>query len=84
MRSRDAQAVRPDDLARGRACGVLLVCEHPTPDPNDAELDRALPHLAPAEQAAVRDRYLGQTTWRALCDALDVPPAALPDTADPG
>jgi hypothetical protein len=66
-------------IARGRACGVLLVSERPIVEPSHEMLARSLPHLSELQRLAVRRRYLGQTSWRALCEALHVPFASLPD-----
>jgi hypothetical protein len=66
------------DVARGRACALLVASEHPFDDPPRSIYDRGLPHLAAADRERVRDRYLGQATWRALCEATGVSFASLP------
>ncbi|MBA2741217.1 MAG: hypothetical protein H0U46_04310 [Actinobacteria bacterium] len=67
------------DIARGRACGVVLVSEKPLDELDDEAYARALPHLSSPQREAVRDRYLGQLTWEALCEVVDIPFHGLPD-----
>jgi hypothetical protein len=66
------------EVARGRACAMLVASEHAFADPPRGVYDAGLPHLTTAERERVRDRYLGQVTWRALCDATGVSFASLP------
>lgn len=66
------------DEAGGRPCGLLLVTEEPMEEPTDLAYETGLPHLSPAERSEVGRRYLGQTTWQALCANLNVPFASLP------
>ena len=66
------------EVAGDRACGMLVASEHPFADPPQSVYDKGLPHLTPAERERIRDRYLGQVTWRALCEATGVPFASLP------
>lgn len=69
------------ELAGGRAAHVLLVTEddgHPGLRPE--HMQESLPHLDAAGRDALLRRYLGQTTWARLGEALDVPPERLPDT----
>jgi hypothetical protein len=47
-----------------------------------AELTASTPHLDERARAELANRYLGQTTWRTLCQRLDVTFSALPDTVD--
>ena len=70
------------EVAGDRASGVLLVGEELLPELESEAYDRSLPHLGASERAAVRTRYLGQTTWRALCAATGVRFDTLPDTWD--
>ena len=68
------------DLAGSRAAAVLLVTEQPVDEVPESALVASTPHLDDAARDVVRRRYLGQTTWRALSERLDVDFAALPET----
>lgn len=70
------------ELAQGRAAAVLLVCAkaHPAPELTASTTAASTPHLSSTERACLQDRYLGQTTWEALCERLDVDLDSLPDT----
>ena len=67
------------EIAGDRACAMLVASEHPFADPGPGVYDAGLPHLTPSERGRVRDRYLGQVTWRALCEGTGVPFGSLPD-----
>jgi hypothetical protein len=67
------------EVAQGRACGVLLVTQESVAELDDEVYERSLPHLLPPERDDVRQRYLGQTTWEKICEAVGVPVASLPD-----
>ena len=68
------------DLAGSRAAAVLLVTEQPVDELPESVLSASTPHLDDEARDVVRRRYLGQTTWRALSERLDVDFAALPET----
>ena len=52
-----------------RACGVLLVGEEAMPELDKQTYELSLPHLGAEGRERVMSRYLGQITWRGLCDA---------------
>jgi hypothetical protein len=68
------------ELAAGRVAAVLLVSEEPIVELTPADVAASSPHLADSDRDALLGRYLGQTTWRALCAQLGVDYAALPKT----
>lgn len=68
------------ELADGRRAGVLLVTEEPVDDLTAEAIALSAPHLDEAQRARLWDRYLGQATWRVLCDRLGVDYASLPTT----
>ena len=68
------------DLAGSRAAAVLLVTHQPVDELSESTLSASTPHLDDDARDVVRRRYLGQTTWRALCERLDIDFAALPET----
>jgi hypothetical protein len=70
------------EQARGRWAAVLLVTEEPGPELTPAGVAASAPHLDKPELGPLFDRYLGQTTWRALCERLGVDFAGLPETID--
>jgi hypothetical protein len=80
---RRSQLVRNLEAAResadGRIAALLLITEEPVKELDDQTVEASLPHLED-EWTAVMGAYLGQTTWCALGDALDVPCGNLPDT----
>jgi hypothetical protein len=67
------------EVAAGRACRVLLIGEEGVPELDDSIYEQSLPHLEPRQRSQVRGRYLGQTTWARVCNAVGVPFDALPD-----
>lgn len=73
---RNCEAV--GEFAKGRACGVVVVGEQDLEVPSEAGFERGLLHLSSGERAQVRQRFLGQTTWRQLCDAMSIPFESLP------
>ena len=42
-------------------------------------LDGSLPHRGPGDRLLIRDAFLGATTWRVVCRALEVPLESLPE-----
>jgi hypothetical protein len=68
------------ELAAGRAAGVLLVTEDPGVELAEAAVAASAPHLDRAAHAALYTRYLGQTTWAALADAVGIDFVSLPAT----
>lgn len=81
------QVIRNLEVARevagaGREYAVLLVMEEePTRAVvNSMILTKSLPHMTPEEREKLEGHYLGETTWRTLCDNLAVPFESLPDT----
>jgi hypothetical protein len=62
---------------------VLLAVEREIQDPlaGDA-LQQSAPHLADSQLGRLRAAYLGQLTWRSICDLLELGPYVLPDTVD--
>lgn len=60
---------------------VLLATEDENTDaPNRGVLRASAPHLESTQLDALWDRYLGQITWRELCNRVDVAFDSLPDT----
>jgi hypothetical protein len=68
------------ELAQGRAAAVLLVSERAVPELTASDLAASTPHLDAGARAQLQERYLGQITWAALCERLDIDFAALPET----
>jgi hypothetical protein len=68
------------ELADGRAAGVLLTTEEAVVELTAEAIALSTPHLNEVQHARLWDRYLGQTTWRVLCDRLGVDYASLPKT----
>lgn len=68
------------ELASNRAAAVLLVSEQPVAELTDEAIVASTPHLDDNARAAVAQRYLGQTTWRELCDRVGVDFDRLPRT----
>lgn len=67
-------------LAGDRAAAVLLITETPIDKVLDNELIAvSAPWLDDSARAAVADRFLGQVTWSAACDATGLNFANLPD-----
>lgn len=66
------------EIAGGRVSALLVASEYPFEDPPESVYQLGLPHLTTDERERVRGRYLGQTTWRALCEATGVAFASLP------
>jgi hypothetical protein len=70
------------DCAGARWAGVLLVTETPEPDLTMERIVASSPHLTDAMVQRLFDRYLGQTTWRTLCERLDLNYLDLPETVE--
>jgi hypothetical protein len=68
------------ELAPGRATAVMLVSEQAVADLTEETLRASTPHLDTTAREQLQRRYLGQTTWTALCEQLHVDFASLPDT----
>jgi len=68
------------ELADGRPAAVLLVSEQPVVELTDDEITTSTPHLDEQARTRISRRYLGQTTWRELCDRLGVDFYGLPRT----
>lgn len=61
--------------------GVLLAVEERNERLDvDAVIQQGCPHLDSAQQAVLRERFLGQVTWRELCRRAGIEWASLPDT----
>src|SRR5262249_51945863 len=43
------------------------------------KLGAALPHRDDAEKSAMKDAFLGVTTWQGICESLGLPPETLPN-----
>jgi hypothetical protein len=71
-------------LAGGRRWASLLLAETEIPEGSDAGLDAVLadsaPHLDAAQRSELRGAYLGNATWRQVCEATGVDFDALPVT----
>lgn len=66
--------------AEMRSAGVLLAVEERIADLDvKAIVERGCPHLDEAQRQRLVDRFLGQVTWRELCDRTGVEWASLPD-----
>ncbi len=69
------------ERAGQRAAAVLLVTETPIHDPlaEHTTLRASTPHLNDDERQDLANVYLGQVTWKALCDTVGVDFRSLPD-----
>jgi hypothetical protein len=65
------------DVAAGRIAAVLLVSEKPLAL-GARVFDLSLPHLDSDERAAVRNCFIGEVSWQALCDAVEIAYESLP------
>jgi hypothetical protein len=68
------------ELAGDRVAAVLLITEGPVAELTPASVAASTPHLCDRERAQLSRRYLGQTTWRMLCERLGVDYETLPQT----
>lgn len=58
---------------------MLLAVETLLPEPTDDQLRSAAPHLGSGAAELLRSRYLGQLTWRQICEATNLDFDDLPD-----
>lgn len=77
---RNLEAAR--HLADGKRFATLVLSHRPVAEASDEHLERTLPEAAPhldeLERRALHDAYLGNLTWDDACDAVGIPPGALP------
>lgn len=70
------------ELAENRFAGVLVVTEDQAKEPLAFDMKLSAPHIVdPAMREQVSKRYLGQTTWSAVCASVDIPCDSLPRTS---
>ena len=70
------------EIANGKSAAVLVVSEEPIAELTDIIVAESTPHLTAAGRETLAAHYLGQTTWLALCESLNVPFDSLPRTID--
>jgi hypothetical protein len=80
---RNLEAAR--HLADGKRFATLVLSGRPLPEAGDEFLERTLPEAAPhldeLERRELRDAYLGNLTWAAAYDAVEVPRESTADTS---
>jgi len=65
-----------------RNFSVVLIDEKEDYELTSVMIDNSLPHLSADERKNLVSHYLGSTTWKKLCEAINIDFAALPDKTE--